>query len=81
MRLAGVVMVLMDAKILSSGNLAARILTTSMRSVLQKIALLLVPPAPTVGNRHQHGNPHAVERHSNRRIGAAPARSHGQYGR
>jgi EAL domain-containing protein (putative c-di-GMP-specific phosphodiesterase class I) len=34
----------MDAKTLSSGNLAARILTTSMRSVLQKIALLLAPP-------------------------------------
>jgi EAL domain-containing protein (putative c-di-GMP-specific phosphodiesterase class I) len=42
--LAGVVMVLMDAKILSSGNLAARILTTSMRSVLQKIAMYLMPP-------------------------------------
>jgi EAL domain-containing protein (putative c-di-GMP-specific phosphodiesterase class I) len=44
--LAGVVMVLMDAKLLSSGNLAARILTTSMRSVLQKIAMLLAPPPP-----------------------------------
>lgn len=44
--LAGVIMVLMDAKQLSSGNLAARILTTSMRSVLQKIAMLLVPPPP-----------------------------------
>ena len=44
--LAGVVMVLLDAKTLSSGNLAARILTTSMRSVLQKIAMLLVPPPP-----------------------------------
>ncbi len=44
--LAGVVMVLMDAKSLSSGNLAARVLTTSMRSVLQKIAMLLVPPPP-----------------------------------
>ncbi|HEV2704159.1 MAG TPA: EAL domain-containing protein [Steroidobacteraceae bacterium] len=42
--LAGVVMVLMDAKILNSGNLAARLLTTSMRSILQKIALLLAPP-------------------------------------
>jgi EAL domain-containing protein len=42
--LAGIVMVLMDAKILTSGNLAARILTTSMRSILQKIALLLAPP-------------------------------------
>jgi EAL domain-containing protein (putative c-di-GMP-specific phosphodiesterase class I) len=42
--LAGVIMVLMDAKTLSSGNLAARMLTTSMRSVLQKIALLLAPP-------------------------------------
>jgi EAL domain-containing protein (putative c-di-GMP-specific phosphodiesterase class I) len=42
--LAGVIMVLMDAKTLNSGNLAARILTTSMRSVLQKIALLLAPP-------------------------------------
>jgi EAL domain-containing protein (putative c-di-GMP-specific phosphodiesterase class I) len=44
--LAGVIMVLMDAKLLSSGNLAARILTTGMRSVLQKIAMLLVPPPP-----------------------------------
>jgi EAL domain-containing protein (putative c-di-GMP-specific phosphodiesterase class I) len=44
--LAGVIMVLMDAKLLSSGNLAARILTTSMRAVLQKIAMLLVPPPP-----------------------------------
>jgi EAL domain-containing protein (putative c-di-GMP-specific phosphodiesterase class I) len=44
--LAGVVMVLMDAKSLNSGNLAARVLTTSMRSVLQKIAMLLVPPPP-----------------------------------
>jgi EAL domain-containing protein (putative c-di-GMP-specific phosphodiesterase class I) len=44
--LAGLVMVLMDAKILSSGNVAARILTTSMRSVLQKVAMLLVPPPP-----------------------------------
>jgi EAL domain-containing protein (putative c-di-GMP-specific phosphodiesterase class I) len=44
--LAGVIMVLMDAKTLSSGNLAARILTTGMRSVLQKIAMLLVPPPP-----------------------------------
>jgi EAL domain-containing protein (putative c-di-GMP-specific phosphodiesterase class I) len=42
--LAGVIMVLMDAKTLNSGNLAARILTTSMRSILQKIALLLAPP-------------------------------------
>jgi EAL domain-containing protein (putative c-di-GMP-specific phosphodiesterase class I) len=44
--LAGVIMVLMDGKLLSSGNLAARILTTGMRSVLQKIAMLLVPPPP-----------------------------------
>jgi EAL domain-containing protein (putative c-di-GMP-specific phosphodiesterase class I) len=44
--LAGVIMVLMDAKLLSSGNLAARILTTGMRSVLQRIAMLLVPPPP-----------------------------------
>ncbi len=44
--LAGIVMVLMDAKSLSSGNLAARVLTTSMRAVLQKIAMLLVPPPP-----------------------------------
>jgi len=43
-QLAGLVMVLMDGKTLSSGNLAARILTTNMRSVLQKIAMLLVPP-------------------------------------
>lgn len=42
--LAGVIMLLMDAKTLNSGNLAARILTTSMRSILQKIALLLAPP-------------------------------------
>ena len=45
-QLAGLVMVLMDAKTLSSGNLAARILTTNMRSVLQKIAMFLVPPPP-----------------------------------
>jgi EAL domain-containing protein (putative c-di-GMP-specific phosphodiesterase class I) len=45
-QLAGLVMVLMDAKTLSSGNLAARILTTRMRSVLQKIAIFLVPPPP-----------------------------------
>ena len=45
-QLAGLVMVLMDGKTLSSGNLAARILTTNMRSVLQKIAMLLVPPPP-----------------------------------
>ena len=45
-QLAGLVMVLMDAKTLSSGNLAARILTTSMRSVLQKIAMFLLPPPP-----------------------------------
>ena len=44
--LAGLVMVLMDAKTLGSGNLAARILTTSMRSVLQRIAMLLLPPPP-----------------------------------
>ena len=44
--LAGVVMVLMDAKTLSSGNLAARILTTRMRAVLQKIAMRLAPPPP-----------------------------------
>jgi EAL domain-containing protein (putative c-di-GMP-specific phosphodiesterase class I) len=44
--LAGVIMLLLDAKLLSSGNLAARILTTGMRSVLQKIAMLLVPPPP-----------------------------------
>jgi EAL domain-containing protein (putative c-di-GMP-specific phosphodiesterase class I) len=44
--LAGVIMVLMDAKTLGSGNLAARILTTGMRSVLQRIAMLLVPPPP-----------------------------------
>ncbi len=42
--LAGVIMLLMDAKTLNSGNLAARILTTSTRSTLQKIALLLAPP-------------------------------------
>ena len=42
--LAGVIMVLMDAKLLSSGNLAARVLTTGMRSILQKMAMLLVPP-------------------------------------
>ncbi len=45
-QLAGLVMLLLDAKTLSSGNLAARILTTSMRSVLQKIAMLLAPPPP-----------------------------------
>jgi EAL domain-containing protein (putative c-di-GMP-specific phosphodiesterase class I) len=44
--LAGLVMLLMDAKTLTSGNLAARILNTSVRSVLQKIAMLLVPPPP-----------------------------------
>jgi EAL domain-containing protein (putative c-di-GMP-specific phosphodiesterase class I) len=43
-QLAGLIMVLMDAKTLSSGNLAARILTTNMRSVLQKVAMFLVPP-------------------------------------
>jgi EAL domain-containing protein (putative c-di-GMP-specific phosphodiesterase class I) len=42
--LAGVIMLLMDAKTLNSGNMAARILTTSMRSITQKIALLLAPP-------------------------------------
>ena len=47
--LAGVVMMLMDAKTLQSGNLAARVLTTGMRSVLQKIAMLLVPPPPLAG--------------------------------
>ena len=47
--LAGVVMVLMDAKTLHSGNLAARILTTGMRAILQKIAMLLVPPPPVAG--------------------------------
>jgi EAL domain-containing protein (putative c-di-GMP-specific phosphodiesterase class I) len=45
--LAGVIMVLMDAKLLNSGNLAARILTTGMRSILQKMAMLLVPPPVT----------------------------------
>lgn len=45
-QLAGLIMVLMDAKTLSSGNLAARILTTNMRSVLQKVAMFLVPPPP-----------------------------------
>jgi EAL domain-containing protein (putative c-di-GMP-specific phosphodiesterase class I) len=51
--LAGLIMLLMDAKTLSSGNLAARILTTSMRSVLQKVAMFLVPPPPlaATGNR------------------------------
>jgi EAL domain-containing protein (putative c-di-GMP-specific phosphodiesterase class I) len=44
--LAGLVMLLMDAKTLNSGNLAARVLTTSMRSALQKIAMLLAPPPP-----------------------------------
>ncbi len=39
-------MVLTEAKALTSGNLAARVLTTGMRSVLQKIAMLLVPPPP-----------------------------------
>ena len=48
-QLAGLVMVLMDAKTLSSGNLAARILTTSMRAVLQKVAMFLVPP-PALGS-------------------------------
>ena len=42
--LAGLVMVLTDAKSLSSGNPAARILTTNMRSVLHRIAVLLAPP-------------------------------------
>jgi EAL domain-containing protein (putative c-di-GMP-specific phosphodiesterase class I) len=44
--LAGLVMLLMDAKTLNTGNLAARVLTTNMRSALQKIAMLLVPPPP-----------------------------------
>jgi EAL domain-containing protein (putative c-di-GMP-specific phosphodiesterase class I) len=44
--LAGLVMLLMDAKTLNTGNLAARVLTTNMRSALQKIALLLAPPPP-----------------------------------
>ncbi len=44
--LGGVVMLLMDAKHLNSGNLAARILSANMRSVLQKTAMLLVPPPP-----------------------------------
>jgi EAL domain-containing protein (putative c-di-GMP-specific phosphodiesterase class I) len=44
--LAGLVMLLMDAKTLNSGNLAARVLTTNMRSALQKIAMLLAPPPP-----------------------------------
>ena len=43
--LVGLVMVLTDAKSLSSGNPAARILTTNMRSVLHRIAVLLSPPA------------------------------------
>jgi EAL domain-containing protein (putative c-di-GMP-specific phosphodiesterase class I) len=44
--LAGLVMLLMDAKTLNTGNLAARVLTTNMRSALQRIALLLAPPPP-----------------------------------
>jgi EAL domain-containing protein (putative c-di-GMP-specific phosphodiesterase class I) len=44
--LAGLVMLLMDAKTLNTGNLAARVLTTNMRSALQKIAMLLAPPPP-----------------------------------
>jgi EAL domain-containing protein (putative c-di-GMP-specific phosphodiesterase class I) len=43
-RLAGVVMILMDAATLRSGNLAARVLTTNMRGALQKVALFLSPP-------------------------------------
>jgi EAL domain-containing protein (putative c-di-GMP-specific phosphodiesterase class I) len=44
--LAGLVVLLMDAKTLNTGNLAARVLTTNMRSALQKIAMLLAPPPP-----------------------------------
>jgi EAL domain-containing protein (putative c-di-GMP-specific phosphodiesterase class I) len=48
--LAGLVMVLTDAKSLSSGNPAARILTTNMRSVLHRIAMFLAPPQAAPGS-------------------------------
>jgi len=42
-QLAGMVMLLMDARTLGSGNLAARILTSAMRDLLQQAALTLAP--------------------------------------
>ncbi len=44
-QLAGVVMLLMDARTLGSGNLAARILTSAMRDLLQQAAIALRPRA------------------------------------
>ena len=46
-RLSGMVMLLMEARTLGSGNLAARILTSAMRDLLQQTAQALGPaPAP-----------------------------------
>lgn len=47
--LAGLVMILVDTKALSSGGLSARIITPAVRSVLQRLAILLRPPASTPG--------------------------------
>jgi len=45
--LVGLVMILVDVKALSSGGLAARVLSAPVRALLQRLAILLRPPPPT----------------------------------
>ena len=61
--LAGVVMVLMDAKILNSGNLAARILTTSMRSYCRRSPCCWRPRLRIAGTGDALGDQALFARH------------------
>jgi len=45
--LVGLVMILVDAKALASGGLATRVLSAPVRALLQRLAILLRPPART----------------------------------
>ncbi|HEY2590127.1 MAG TPA: EAL domain-containing protein, partial [Steroidobacteraceae bacterium] len=46
--LVGLVMILVDVKALTSGGLAARVLSAPVRALLQRLAIFLRPPARTV---------------------------------
>jgi len=46
-QLAGLVMILVDAKASGAGKVAARVLTPPVREILRKLALRLSPPPPT----------------------------------
>jgi len=73
--LVGLVMVLVDAKALIGGNLGTRILGPTVRTLLQRMAILMRPPAATSAPAAPHAPEPAPAPPEPARAVAAPKRS------